>query len=199
MNANDFSRPIGQNQDGFTLIELLIAMAMSGVLMGALFGSLITLRKSYDVQEQVTEMTQTARSALDMMAREVLMAGYNPARVSFMGITYSLAQLQIKADLDGNGVLTDTNENIIYTFDAPNRQIDRNTGGGGQPFAENIDGFSFSYLDVNGTATTTSANIRQVRLTITVRTARPDRDYKSNGGYRKYTLTSTVTPRNLAF
>jgi hypothetical protein len=43
-----------------------------------------------------------------------------------------------------------------------------------------------------------SANIRQVSISITARTAKPDPNYTSNGGYRTYTVTATITPPNLA-
>jgi prepilin-type N-terminal cleavage/methylation domain-containing protein len=61
---------------GFTLTELLVAMAISGILLGAMVSTCITQRKAYAVQEQVTEMTLNVRAALDMLAREVRMAGY---------------------------------------------------------------------------------------------------------------------------
>jgi hypothetical protein len=64
---------------------------------------------------------------------------------------------------------------------------------------EDIDVFTFQYLDESGTATTTSANIRQIQITITSRTAKSDPNYTSNGGYRTFTLTSLITPRNLAY
>jgi len=53
-------------------------------------------------------------------------------------------------------------------------------------------------VDGAGTSTTTTANIRQIRITITARTATPDPRYSANGGYRTYRLTSLVTPKNLA-
>ena len=40
------------------------------------------------------------------------------------------------------------------------------------------------------------ANIRQVQITITAKTAKPDPNYSANDGYRTYTLTSVVTLRN---
>ena len=61
---------------GFTLTELLVAMAISGILLGAIVSTCITQRKTYAVQEQVTEMTLNVRAALDMLTREVRMAGY---------------------------------------------------------------------------------------------------------------------------
>ena len=55
------------------------------------------------------------------------------------------------------------------------------------------------YGDANGDPTTVSAHIRQLRITITARTAKPDLQSPTNGGYRTYTLRSVITPRNLAF
>jgi prepilin-type N-terminal cleavage/methylation domain-containing protein len=63
-------------QHGFTLTELLITMAISGVIMGAIVSTFIVQRRSYAMQEQITEMVQNVRTAMDMMVREVRMAGY---------------------------------------------------------------------------------------------------------------------------
>jgi len=186
-------------EDGFTLIELLIVIAISGIVIGSLFSFIIVQRKYFILQEQITEMVQGARAAIDMMSNDILAAGYHPTGATFVGIPYNTAQLEIRADLNGNGVTTDPNEDVIYSYDSTNKRIVRNTGGGNQPFAENVQAFTFSYLDVLGNPTTVSANIRQIRITITVRTSKPDPQYSSNGGYRTYTLTSRVTARNLAY
>ena len=196
---------IENRERGFTFIELLIAMAVGGILLAAVVSTFVLQHKSYDVQEQVTEMVQTTRAAMDMISREIRMAGYDPTGACFDGIPYSATQLQIGADLGGakpndppDGDTNDSNENITYSYDFKNFQIDRDTGGGRQPFAENIQAFSFAYLDRDGSPTTITADIRQIRVTITARTAKSDPRYPANGGYRTYTLTSLVTPMNLA-
>jgi len=181
---------------GFTLVELMIAMAVGLVLLGAMYGVFTMHNKIFGTQEQIAEMQQNARTAMDMMTREIRMAGYNPTGAPFDGITYSASQLQVKADLDGNETIAGQ-ENIIYKHDSANYQITRNIGSGDQPLIENVQTFTFDYLDSTGSATPTSANIRQIRITITARTARPDPDYAPNSGYRTYTLTSVITPRNL--
>jgi type IV pilus assembly protein PilW len=201
-----------QNREkGFTLAELLIAMALSGIILGTIAGTFIMQRKTYDIQEQITEMVQTARAAMDMMTREIRMAGHDPTGAGFDGITYDADQLQIKVDIykekntgDPDGDTLDSNENIIYKYyDEHSKypyQIKRKTGNGTfQPFAENIKEFKFDYLDSAGNATTKTADIRQIRITITARTSKPDPDYTANGGYRTYKLTSLITPRNLAY
>jgi len=192
---------------GFTLVELLVAMAISAIVLSAIVTVFDVQRKSYVNQEQMTEMVQTARAAIDMMGREVRMAGYDPKRVGIVGMPYDASKLHIRADLRGAGAnagpdgdTNDPNENITYKYYDTTHQIKRKTGGGYfQPFAENIEAFAFSYLDSNGHITTTPSDIRQVGITITVRTSRPDPEYPRNDGYRSYTLDSLITPSNLAF
>jgi type IV pilus assembly protein PilW len=187
---------------GFTLIELLISVAIFSIVVSAVVSFSIAQRKYLAVQGQISEMMQNARAAMDMISGELSVAKYDPTGAAFTGIPYSASQLQIYADVNGNGTLTDVtdkNENIIYSYDASNKRIVRNTGGGNQPVAENVQNFTFEYLDANSIATIDPKEIRQIRLTITVRTSKTDPQYSTNSGYRTFTLTSVVTPRNLAF
>ena len=197
---------IENKESGFTLIELLIAMTIGLIILTALSSTFLMQRKIYDVQEQIVEMVQTARAAMDMMSREIRMAGYDPTGAAFDGIPYNedSSTIDIYADLNdipGIDNPTGSYEHITYSYDSANNQIDRNTntGGGDQAFAENIDDFKVLYQGADGNATTSTANIRQIKITITVRSAKPDPDYSANSGYRTYTLTSFITPRNLAF
>ncbi len=194
---------------GFSLVELLIAMLVGLVVLGAAYNVFTIQNKALSNQEEIVAMQQNIRLGMDMMVREIGMAGYDPKHVNcgtcttpayvFYGVTVNNSQLQIKADLDGSGSInTGNQENIIYAYDATNHQITRNTGGGAQSFIENVQSFTFEYLPETGnTPTANSAAVRRIRITITGRTAKPDPAYTSNGGYRTYTLTTVVAPRNL--
>jgi len=187
------------NQAGYTLLELLVSVALGGIILGTLTTSFISQSKSYDAQEQINEMQQTTRSVMDMMIREIRMAGFDPSGANIVGVPYSATQLETRADLDENGDTAGTDEEIIYSYNPGNDQILRN----GELLAENIvgvggsDGFTFDYLDDAGNSTTNPALTRQIVVTITARTAGIDPNYPTNGGYRTYTLTSVITPRNL--
>lgn len=61
---------------GVTLIELLIALVMSGILIAALYRVFISQQKIYTVQDQVVDIQQNLRIAIDQMTREIRMAGY---------------------------------------------------------------------------------------------------------------------------
>ena len=193
MTGEPMKNPTEKGERGFTLIELLIAMTIALVVITSLSSAFISQRKTFDAQAQVTGMIQGARAAMDMISREGKMAGYDPKKAGIVGIPYSATQLEIRADLNGDGDTSDTHEDIIYTYDSVNKQIDRN----GEPLAENIQSFTFQYYDTDGNTTTTAADIRQIDITITTRTSKSDPDYGQNSGYRTYTLSAYVTPRNL--
>jgi prepilin-type N-terminal cleavage/methylation domain-containing protein len=64
------------SRKGFTLIELLVAMVLSFILIGAIYGTFTSQQKSYTVQDQVAETQQNARMAMNILMRDIRMAGY---------------------------------------------------------------------------------------------------------------------------
>jgi type IV pilus assembly protein PilW len=193
-----------RGNSGFTLIELLTSLFVGVIVLGAMYSLVIIQNKHFTTQEQIAEMQQIARTTIDAMAREITMAGFDPNKSlstpapANAAITAADAtSLSFTADLNANSTLADANENVTYAFNSANYRITRDTGGGAQPFAENIEDLAFTYYDGSGTVTATIASIRRIRIAIRARTAKPDPGYTSNGGYRTYTLTSYVTPRNL--
>lgn len=191
-----------RNLEGFTLVELMVSMGIGMVILAAVTTTFMSQTRIYNAQEQINEMQQNARGVLDILSRELKMAGYKPNGGGFNGVTYSTTQLMVQADLNSDGAISTSstaNEQITYAFDNANEQITRAVGSGSaQVLAAHIAAFTFNYLDSAGSATTVSANIRQVSITITAKTAKPDPNFTSNGGYRTYTMSATITPGNLA-
>ena len=190
-----------RNVMGFTLTELMVAMSIGMGVLAAVTTTFMAQARYYNAQEQINAMQQNARAALDVITRELKMAGYRPNGGTFDGVTYSTSQLMIQADLDSNGAISNSstaNEQITYAYDGTNNQITRKKGTGtAEVLADNISAFTFSYYDGSGALTTTSANIRQVKVDITAKTAKPDPNYTANNGYRTYQITATITPLNL--
>ncbi|MCF8076465.1 MAG: prepilin-type N-terminal cleavage/methylation domain-containing protein [Desulfotignum sp.] len=62
---------------GFTLIEILVALAITSILVTAIYRFFIGQHHAYTVQDQVIEMEQNARAAMDMIRRDLRMAGYH--------------------------------------------------------------------------------------------------------------------------
>jgi prepilin-type N-terminal cleavage/methylation domain-containing protein len=61
---------------GVTLIELLIALVLSAILIAGIYRVFIHQHKSYATQEQVADMQQNVRVAINRMIREIRMAGF---------------------------------------------------------------------------------------------------------------------------
>ena len=66
-----------QRESGVTLIELLVALVICGVAIGAIYRLFIVQTRAYTVQDQVVEVQQTVRSAMEIMLRDLQMTGYD--------------------------------------------------------------------------------------------------------------------------
>ena len=190
-------------------MELLVSMSIGMVVLAALAKTFTVQSRQNTAEEQIAQMQGNARAALDLMVREIQMAKYNPAGTAFSsayGVTYSASQLEVKADMNGDGTISTSSgsvEDIIYARDAVNNYITRKLGSTGtaEIVADNISAFTFAYYDANGSAVTSSGNsgnIRKVTINITARTAKPDPSYTSNSGYRTYQISADITPPNMA-
>jgi len=206
---------------GFTLIELMIAMVVGLIVLGAVYNLFTVQNKQLGNQEIITEMQQNARIAMDMITRDVRLAGYNPAQTltrctgttttsstTCVGIRSATAHsISFTTDIDEDGDLTpgsgNPNENIIYqrywSTSGACYALGRTSNGTNSPVICNLDNLDFDYLDVNGNATTNLANIREIQVTLQTKASRTDPSYPLNNGFRTYTLISRVAPRNLAY
>ncbi|MFH1687790.1 MAG: hypothetical protein ABIE70_09750 [bacterium] len=62
---------------GTTMIEILIALAMTSLVTVAILKTYITQHEQYVVQEDVSDIQQNARAAIDELSRHCRMAGYS--------------------------------------------------------------------------------------------------------------------------
>ncbi len=61
---------------GFTLVELLIAVGLSSIVIGAGFAMFVNSNRVYQSTGYASILQQTSRAAIDMMAGELVMAGF---------------------------------------------------------------------------------------------------------------------------
>ncbi|MDF0642912.1 MAG: PilW family protein [Nitrospira sp.] len=64
------------SQHGITLVELMIALAVTGIIVTAGFTVLTTTDKSTKANEQAAGTQQNARLAMELIARDVKLAGF---------------------------------------------------------------------------------------------------------------------------
>ena len=191
-----------RKNSGVTLTELLIALALTGIVAGAIYNIFISQGRAYTIQSEVAEMQQNLRAGIFMMEREIRMVGYDPTRAADAEILEAAPDhLEFTADLNGDGATDDPNEHMIYTLydtdadgtsDALGRN-DVNSGAGTQLLAENIDQLNYVYLDesriaLNDMATSVDPavlpDIRSIQVTMVARSGVIDSDYTNNETYQ---------------
>ncbi len=216
-----------KHNKGFTLIELLTAMFLGLIVLGATYAVFIAQNKELNKQEQIAVMQQNARMAMDMMTKEIMMAGYNQttaipvprctnalvtAGTSCVGITSAGSNtIKFSADLNGNGSIVpddpsagdNADENVAY---------DANLSLGIKSFRRNSkytkSGSSYQpvveYVDSlsfeyydGATPPALTAILADIRRIQISVTTRTANIDPNTGNYHYYTLKSYVTPRNL--
>lgn len=68
------SRP--RRQHGMTIVELMIAMTIGLVVLGAVSTLFINVRQTFRSAESMSRIQENARYAIEMMARDIRMAGF---------------------------------------------------------------------------------------------------------------------------
>lgn len=63
-------------QRGLTLIELTVTLAISFIVVGAVYHAFTSQQKTYTIQDQIAEAQQSARVAMNILMRDFRMAGH---------------------------------------------------------------------------------------------------------------------------
>ena len=206
---------------GVTLIELLVVLVLTGLVIGGIYRLFVAQTRAYTVQDQVVEVQQTIRSAMEILLRDLRMAGYdNDSLTSKIGIANPIFVDPVNGDrtVTVNYEYDDTHRHeVMYYLDNGNlrRQLTIWPDVGpststNDVILEHVEGLNFTYgvdtapfdgaldrwaIDV----TDIKGNEKVVAIRIAL-TANPD---QTNPDVKKWvsprTLTSTVTLRNLCF
>lgn len=91
----------GVKNKGFTLIEILVSLAILGIVLAGIYSVYNMQHKSYIVQEQVAEMQQSERVALQMITRDIRMAGLGLSGCN----SAAGGKIIFNEDINGNGIL----------------------------------------------------------------------------------------------
>jgi len=203
---------------GITLIELLVVLVLTGLVIGGIYRVFVAQTRAYTVQDQVVEVQQNIRSAMEILLRDLRMAGYdNDSLTSKITIANPIVVDSINGDhtVTVNYEYDDTHRYEV-TYALNNKQLTRqltifpDVGASTtttDTLLENVESLNFTYgVDTNDDGSLdswVSAGAVGMNKVVAVRvalTANPDQtnpDVKDWVSPR--TLTSAVTLRNLCF
>lgn len=162
---------------GFTLIEILISLVILGFVLAGVM-TLFTRTTNYNTsQEMLVNVSRDLRAAKLLMVDEIRSAAcdpYNKIPIGFQDDSDDMMNtdansIHFTRDIDNDdndqfyepdGDADDPNEDIAYyrvnaggailnVGDNTRGTLVRNTGGGGQPIANNITNLQFQYYDSN--------------------------------------------------
>jgi type IV pilus assembly protein PilW len=180
-------------------------------VMAAVYTAYESQQKAYTVQRQVANMQQNLRAGMFYLSQAIRMAGFDPGNSDLFGLvnlfpafpgagaTCDDHTIAFTVDDDEDRTIDNNDDDELVAFRLNDRmELQRFSTGAitWQPVAENIEALTFAYLDQAGNPTAVLGDVRSVRVSMTARTARPDRNY-SGDGYRRRTMTSVIQCRNL--
>jgi type II secretory pathway component PulJ len=148
-----------------SLADLLVALALVGVVLSGVFGILDQGQRLYAMAAARVESQQTARIAMDRLAREIRHAGEGRPGADFAAITVAEpTRIVLHFDVDGDGVIAGTGETVTWLLRG--RVLRRDAGAGAQPIINGVRDFALRYFDASGAPTPIPSDVRTVAITL---------------------------------
>ena len=211
---------------GFSLVELLVAMVLGLIVVGALYGFYKVQARTLKVQENRQEAQEYARGVLDLMAREIRNAGYNPRGVtsgtncagtptagtpgvvtasstSFQ-FTYDYRNISNSTTPDGN--CDDPDEEITYAYQTPGPQscasgtgdIVRTANGTSEAITDcNVTAFSLTYYAKDSSTAMSPVVLANIQRVKVSVTIQSKNPDPEFGGQLTATVYSNIDLRNV--
>jgi len=195
---------------GFTAIELLVSLAILSITLSSVYGLYMSFLRVHTKEGTKIRVQQNVRSSLDMMVRDIRMAGLDPELTGIFGLVPPLEPGRIKfsADRDMDGVWDEPNEAdgiddsdmeyMEYAYDG-NRNVEMvlyksdDTEEMRAKLVDDVTDLTFSYLDANDATTSIVTDVRTIEIRMTIQ--KP----AGNSGDVSRTLIKRVKCRNLEF
>lgn len=211
-------KSIRLDKKGLTLIELLVGLVICAMVVAGIYRLFIAQSRAYTVQDQVVEVQQNIRSAMEIMLRDLRMTGFDDDRTPLVSITqppidpgndwitvryeYNNTACEVRYWLTGGTTL--------------NRQETKNGVSSTETILENVQALNFSYgldededgamddrsgngqLDVDdwvSAATAGTLKVVSVHISLTARPTQTNPDLQS---VTPRMLVSAITFRNLS-
>jgi Tfp pilus assembly protein PilW len=157
-----FPSPSRRRTRGFGSIELMAGISVGLIVVAAVYSFQRTQLKAFATETVYSQSQAVTRSAIDLMARELRMAVYDPknglvvnptnaacAPSSHEGIMSATpTSIRFKQDLNNDGAFTAAGEDVTYSLSSGNL---RRTDGANVPvtIVGNVTGFSLRFFDAS--------------------------------------------------
>ena len=148
---------------GFTVVEVLVAICMLGLILFGITQVFEPTTLAYPAAQRTINARRNGRTAMDVMTREIRMAGYFPENAdktpendqSDAVELATNAALAVAGDLDGTGA----SSTFLFCVDAgalrrvhgPRGAAPSYSCRGGNVLAERVDRLAFAYYDGSNT------------------------------------------------
>jgi prepilin-type N-terminal cleavage/methylation domain-containing protein len=176
------------NNKGLSLVEMLVALVISSIIVAGSYGLFVSQSKIYSKQEQVVEVQQTIRVAMNIMVRDLQMVGYDDDRT--LTVTPSNPII-----LSANSATIQYEKNagvyqVRYWLNGTTLQRDDlfNNVAASEVLLENVDTLDFT------PNVETDGKVLGVRVTLVAKTTGPDQSILT-----PRSLITTVSFRNILF
>ena len=196
------------NKKGFTAIELLISLAIMSIALSSIYSMYMSFIRTCTKEGVKIRVQQNVRSGLDMMIRDIRLAGLDPDGTGDFGIVAVTSQrIQFTVDRDMDGELDDADttdgidapdmEHMAYEYDGSGKLkmvlYKANGNLETEIMAENVTDLTFTYFDSNDDTTSNPDEIRMVDIQMTIQKA------SGQDGLVSRTLVKRVKCRNLDY
>jgi len=193
---------------GFTIVEILIALAISAIILLVGTNFFLSTKKSYTIQEKVAGTQQDIRAAMEMITRDIRMAGLNPSgNATNTGFVHNGTDdttndrsIAIRYDYSGDGTV---DFDLCYFWnEASETLMFRN--GAGNPFEALteegiINRVAFEYTLADGSTTVNpepSGDLNNIRI-VSIEICGQITGAYSDEFTSTYCFSSNVKPRNM--
>ena len=199
-----------KNKKGFTVLELLISIAIMSVALTSIYGLYMSYVRIYTTEGVTSRVQQGVRSGINMMVRDIRMAGLDPTGTGTFGIVEATPQsIRFTADRDMDGEIDDPDlsggfiesnlEQIAFSLDDGTNLLEMilyksdDTIEIRDTLLDNVSNLNFTYLNADDVVTADLNEIRTIIIALTVRKPAGRGDPVSR------TLTKRIRCRNLDF
>lgn len=141
------------NKKGVTFIELLVGLVIVGIIIAGVYRVFVAQTRTYTVQEQAVEVQQNIRSAMELMLRDIRMAGYT-SNINSVTLGTSIFPgdntLTVRTDAIRVEYQRGGNANTVVYYRDVNSQLIRElyiNGGlnATDPLLQNVNTLNFTY------------------------------------------------------